>query len=294
MNKNILILVSVFFSASLLGQAMPSEYNGLIRVADSLYLEKNYKNSVAAYSEAFKTKGWRGRAQDRYNAARAWSMLNVPDSAFFALSRITDNLYFSNEDKITKEEAFWSLHTDSRWLPLIERIKKNKLPIGWVRKETVPLSYRMVFVDSVGKTGGKAGTVKSIVPAPPGIGNLMQKFSAEKYKNKRVRMTGYMRSENVKEWAAFWMRVDQPNSKESLAFDNMHDGVTNRSIVGTTDWKQYEIVLDVPESASNIVFGAFLRGEGQIWFENMKFEVVDKKVPVTGINKTEPNLDFNK
>ena len=33
-------------------------------------------------------------------------------------------------------------------------------------------------------------------------------------------MSGYVKSENVKSWAGFWMRVDYYNARV-LAFDNM-------------------------------------------------------------------------
>ena len=51
-------------------------------------------------------------------------------------------------------------------------------------------------------------------------------------------------------------------------------------------------------NASNIIFGASLNGEGQIWFDNFSFEIVDNTVPLTGsgaknITKAQPeNLNF--
>ena len=81
----------------------------------------------------------------------------------------------------------------------------------------------------------------------------------------------------------------------------MHDGKENRSVKGTTDWKKYEIVLDVPFNSSNIAYGALLVGTGQIWFDNLNFEVVDNSIPTTGEgaeswtpNKEPTNLDFEK
>jgi hypothetical protein len=58
----------------------------------------------------------------------------------------------------------------------------------------------------------------------------------------------------------------------------------------------------VPYSASNLAYGALLSGTGQIWFDNLKFEIVDSTISVTGKNMTnsspatsEPvNLDFEK
>ena len=50
----------------------------------------------------------------------------------------------------------------------------------------------------------------------------------------------------------------------------------------------------VPKIASNILFGDLLNGDGQIWFEKLQIEVVNKSVPLTGTKRTEPNLDFEK
>ena len=62
-----------------------------------------------------------------------------------------------------------------------------------------------------------------------------------------------------------------------------------------TDWKKYEIVLDVYAKATNIAYGALLSGTGQIWFANIKFEIVDNTVKTTDIKNNEPtNLNFEK
>jgi hypothetical protein len=126
----------------------------------------------------------------------------------------------------------------------------------------------------------------------------MQRCEPDNYLGKRIKMTGYVKSENVSSWAGLWIRVDEANSKRYLTFDNMGD----RPITGTTDWKKYEIVVDVPRNASRISYGALLGETGQIWFDNITFEIVDQTVPTTGIfkrNKStslpEPtNLDFEK
>src|SRR5262249_33100474 len=118
--------------------------------------------------------------------------------------------------------------------------------------------------------GGKGSlSMKSIAPAINGFGTLMQSFKPDDYRGKRVRMSGYVRSAEVKAWAGLWLRVDGPENK-ALAFDNMAD----RAVKGTTDWKKYEIVLDVPQSAQLIAFGILLSGTGQVWLDDMKFETV--------------------
>jgi hypothetical protein len=117
----------------------------------------------------------------------------------------------------------------------------------------------------------------------------MQNCSAEKYAGKRVRMSGYIKSAQVKSWAAMWLRVDKDS--DAISFDNMAD----RAIKGDTPWKKYEIVLDIPEDATSLAYGVLLGGTGQVWFDDITFEVVDKKdVPSTATVLSEPtNLDFD-
>ena len=170
------------------------------------------------------------------------------------------------------------------------------LPAGWFKAGDQPKSYEMGTDKGAGKEGKNAATIKSIDKTIKGFGTLMQECLPGKYLGRRVRMSGLMKSKDVVDRAGFWFRVDQPNPNQSLSFDNMQD----RAIRGTTDWKKYEIVLDVPAKASNLAYGALLSGTGQIWFSNLKFEVVDNSVPTTDlVNNNMPlseptNLDFEK
>jgi hypothetical protein len=87
------------------------------------------------------------------------------------------------------------------------------------------------------------------------------------------------------------MRVDTKEGQKNMPFDNMKNGKKDRSVKGTNDWKQNDIVLDVPDSAEYIAFGALLAETGQVWFTKLKFEVVDNSVPTTGM-RDEGNNDL--
>jgi hypothetical protein len=176
-----------------------------------------------------------------------------------------------------------------------------EIPTGWVIAGDKPKSYDMGIDKGAGQDGKNAATIKSIKNKIDGFGTLMQTCLPDKYYGKRIRMSGFLKANNVTDWASFWLRIDQKGSSETLGFDNMHDGKKNRSITGTTDWKKYEIVLDVPLNASDLAYGALLSGTGQIWFDNLNFEVVDSSVPLTGLEKASlmpndapENLDFEK
>ena len=136
-------------------------------------------------------------------------------------------------------------------------------------------------------------TIKSIENEINGFGTLMQNSLPKEFLGKRIKMSGEMKSSDVKSWAGFWLRVDQEKSKKPLAFDNMSE----RPVKGNSDWTKYEIVLDIPKEASNLAYGALLNGTGQIWFDNIKFEVVSKDEKTTGKNGKQlarpTNLNFD-
>ena len=86
---------------------------------------------------------------------------------------------------------------------------------------------------------------------------------------KKIKLTGYLKTENVSEGhAGLWMRIDP-----QVGFDNMD----NRGVKGTTDWKKYEIELDLkPNEATSIVVGGILVGKGKIWIDNLKITIDGK------------------
>ena len=64
----------------------------------------------------------------------------------------------------------------------------------------------------------------------------------------------------------------------NLDFSNMD----NRPIKGTTDWRKYDLVVDVPSEAVGIVFGVFLIGKsGQAWLDGLQMEPVGSDVAKT-------------
>ena len=169
---------------------------------------------------------------------------------------------------------------------------KDKLPEGWIRAGSAPAKYDMGTDTEVYKEGKSAAFISSNVDQTNGFGTLMQTCAVTEYLGKRIRLTGYLKSENVEGWAGIWVRVDSKEGGTS-AFDNMKD----RAIKGTTEWTKCEIVLDVSKNSESLNFGALLRGEGKIWFDGLKIEVVKKSVPLTAKKKgydlkAPSNLDF--
>jgi hypothetical protein len=173
------------------------------------------------------------------------------------------------------------------------------VPKGWFVAGSDPDSYTMSVDKGSGQNGKNAATIKSTEKKIKGFGTLMQDCLPDQYLGKRVKFSAMIKTENVSDWAGLWLRLDEKLTNDCLGFDNMKNGKADRSIKGTTEWTNYEIVLDVPEEVGNMAFGALLSGTGQIWFDELKMEIVDSTVPVTGldenldhVNASPINLDF--
>ena len=107
------------------------------------------------------------------------------------------------------------------------------------------------------------------------FGVASQTFPVWQVAGRRLRLSGYMRTENIHTgYAGMWMRVDGPGGAV-LAFDNMQ----KRGITGTTGWTRYDIELPVDSGAKLIAFGVLHPGDGTAWFDSLTFEVVGEAMP---------------
>ncbi|MCE3280168.1 MAG: hypothetical protein K0S44_2359 [Bacteroidetes bacterium] len=124
MKKFILCLSLLTFGTILWGQNTTDKYRSLLKKADTFYRTKNYKTASATYTQAFKLNSWKASSDERYNAACAFALAEIPDSAFYYLKMIVKNGYVKHE-QIANDPDLRSLQKDKRWNPLIETVKVN-------------------------------------------------------------------------------------------------------------------------------------------------------------------------
>lgn len=169
-------------------------------------------------------------------------------------------------------------------------------PAGWWKNGSKPGAY-VVGVDSLQTWGGMPSAyVKSLESSVDGFGGMMQTSSADDYVGKRVRMSGWIKTEDANSGGGhLWLRVDGQAKGEMLQFDNMN----NRAAKGTTDWQEASVVLDVPAGATALAYGFFVEGAGTMWVSGTKIEQVGTDVPSTNMTqsrslpKAPTNLGFN-
>ena len=154
----------------------------------------------------------------------------------------------------------------------------TKAPSGWWKNGSKPGAY-VVGVDK-DKThdGQPSAYAKSIEASIEGFGGMMQMCDARSFLGKRLRLSAWMKTEDANDGGAhLWFRIDAKEGGAMLGFDNM-DG---RPVKGTTEWKSYSIVLDVPANSGALAFGFFIDGTGHAWVSGVKLEEVGPDVPTT-------------
>jgi hypothetical protein len=154
-------------------------------------------------------------------------------------------------------------------------LQTERAPTGWFLAGRSPAGYR-TGVDRAETHGGLPSGYLASSAKSGGFGTLMQSISAANYAGKRVRLRGWVKSQDVGDWAGLWMRVDK--GRETVAFDNMQD----RGIKGAQPWSIYDVVLDVPADATSINFGILLNGAGEVWLNGLSLDVVEVDTPTTG------------
>src|SRR5947209_382073 len=82
-----------------------------------------------------------------------------------------------------------------------------------------------------------------------------------------LELRGFLRTENVDDLAGLWMRED--GETPAIAFDNM----AGQNLKGTTEWKEYSIVLPLKAEARKLSFGVLLVGSGKVWADDLQLLV---------------------
>jgi RNA polymerase sigma factor (sigma-70 family) len=128
-----------------------------------------------------------------------------------------------------------------------------------------------------------AGYIKSIAPKASlnqgGGGNDAQRtFAAamDPIRGKRIRLTAWIKTRNVDNWCGLEMWAYGWFQRVQV-----HSDMAEHPISGTTDWKQYSLVVDVPDDAQSLMFQATMLGTGEMWSDDFQIQIVGNDVPTT-------------
>ncbi len=92
----------------------------------------------------------------------------------------------------------------------------------------------------------------------------------------RIRITGWMKTRDVRNWAGVDMVVANLGGHIFAA-----DGMFDRPLRGTTGWQQVEFVTDIPKEPCVIALSPTLCGTGEMWCDDFQIDVVPANTPTT-------------
>lgn len=190
----------------------------------------------------------------------------------------------------------FSLFAQNAEIPVVSAPlnSKDEIPEGWSKSGSQPQDYIIGTNQYEAHGGNESAFIKSAISRASGYGTLSQTINAKNYRDERIKLSGFAKSKFVSYRAGFFMEIFSASGTR-LTYDNME----NRPIVGSSDWRKYEIVLDVPSNAEKITLGVFLYGQGEVLIDDLKITFVDSSVPTTNIEaESKPfyplNMDFEK
>ncbi len=131
-------------------------------------------------------------------------------------------------------------------------------PAGWDSHTT----YGWSAVGDVHHGGERSLQLRSA-----GVSRLGVVFAtrlADPVRGKHLTLRGWIKPDAPKGSAGMFLRVEGDGG----AFRDLG----NRALLGTDDWTEVSVELDVPDHAENVVFGLTLFGTGAAWFDDLRLD----------------------
>lgn len=139
--------------------------------------------------------------------------------------------------------------------------------VEWVLTGMAAQSYAIVGIGD----GGHALSLTRVAPVTVGpneFGAAAAILNAEPYRGRRVRLHAFIRSDSVSVGGSTWLRID--GASGSLMLENN----VSRMLSGTTGWSEQVTTLEVPASATRIIYGLLLSGGGTVHARDVTIENV--------------------
>jgi len=149
-------------------------------------------------------------------------------------------------------------------------------PAKWLAKGSTGFELCDIGVDvQMLKDGQRNLSIACNVEQTP---LLRQAFEAAPFWGKRVRLSGWVKTQGFEPMAGgggqagagLFMTNTGSNAPELRA-----------NATQAAEWQSRELVMDVPRNSTWIIIGLALRGRGQVWARDLKFEEVSRDTPLT-------------
>lgn len=107
----------------------------------------------------------------------------------------------------------------------------------------------------------------------PSFGGMFSPLNAAGYRGKQVRLSMELMAQGIRDSAqiqglgALWIRIDTPDGP-------VVRNAREDSVQGSTQWVHKETSVEVPENATQISFGVWMQGRGELYARNIAVEAM--------------------
>ena len=152
------------------------------------------------------------------------------------------------------------------------------LPEYWNQWESEKGTFNAGFDKNIYRSSPNSLTIKSntkSISKEVTRSGICQRINIEKYIGKRIRYSAYVKTKNIEQWAYIYASSGNVYPSKGIK-GNTNDGVTK-------DWTQMSMVFDIPKKhdKDTISLCFSLWDGGQMWMDDIKWEIVDKSIPIT-------------
>ena len=195
--------------------------------------------------------------------------------ALLALSLLTSSAQSQNENAQHRAEP-----SHSPGVIDFEDASISQLPPGWSGGPAGTLHSDNQIAHS-----GKWSVRLERGTGSPGEFSALTAHIPIYFAGNQIVLRGYLRIENVEQFAGLWVREDGDEGK-MISLENMQ----GQNLRGTREWAEYSVTLPLDPKARTLYFGALLAGTGKVWVDDLQL-LVDGKPAVTASERARTVLD---
>lgn len=158
------------------------------------------------------------------------------------------------------------------------------IPGGWYASGDSLADYK-VGSDVSRRPGGSgmtSGYIKAAVTNPSSSAALTQAINADRFRGRRVRLTGFVRRGGDVGTARLFLRVERKGLQHAADYAGATVFVPARESDEGHGWIKQAIVVDIPKDCTGVRVGLVSIGAAEAWLDDVKFETVGDGVASVG------------
>lgn len=151
-----------------------------------------------------------------------------------------------------------------------------------------------IAVDSEEVHSGKwSGHIFSLSDSSSNIGYLARSVDPDLFKLRRISLVAWSKTKDIKGSSYLYARMREiPEGKERSLGKKVYDGISNfvgvdehklpewiffneeQPVDSDTQWTKHTFIIDVPQKAVALWFGAILDGRGKVWIDDFSYKLI--------------------